>query len=320
MDKKYKKTDRFSLRAPFALFLLLFCCFSYSQTLRVGTTLWPGYEPLYLAKNIKAYKHDIRMIHFTSTSEVLRAFKHHTLEAAALTLDEVIVLTQSNIPIEIILILDISEGADAIVGHPKLKNMQGLVGAKIAVESTAVGAYTLSRALEIHNIDINKVILMDSDISDQKKRYIDNSVDAVVTYEPIRTQLINEGAIELFNSKEIPGEILDVLVVHKETLQTHHNQLHDIVQGWFKALNKLNDNPEESYDFIASRMKISKDKVKSSYLGLTLPSLNENKILLSGESALLKTTLNSLAQHMINSRLIEKNTVNKVTLNPSFLP
>jgi len=107
---------------------------SYAEPLRVGTTLWPGYEPLYLAQEIKAYKEDIRMIHYPSTSEVLRAFKNHIVEAAALTLDEVVLLAESQIPVQIILVLDISEGADVIMAKPELKNMQGLVGAKVAVE------------------------------------------------------------------------------------------------------------------------------------------------------------------------------------------
>jgi len=323
-----KICGHFNFKAAFLKILLIllpmsFCSLSYSQTLRVGTTLWPGYEPLYLAEEINAYKQKIRMIHYSSTSEVLRAFRNNTLEAAALTLDEVVLLAESDIPIDIILILDISEGADVIMGRPELKNIQGLVGARVAVESTAVGAYTLSRALEIHNIDINKVSLVNAENSTHKEAYMNNMADAVVTYEPVRTQLLNEGAIELFNSKEIPGEIVDVLVVHKKTLKTHRKALYDITQGWFKALQQLKNEPDDSYAFIASRMKISKQGVKESYFGLTLPSLEKNRMLLSGSPAPLTQTLHRLTQHMIDNGLIDsKNSDSSAnaTLNPSFLP
>jgi NitT/TauT family transport system substrate-binding protein len=309
---------------PLKLLMLTLSIFlsatSYSQTLRVGTTLWPGYEPLYLAEEIKAYQHDIRMINYSSTSEVLRAFSSHSIEAAALTLDEAVLLAESKIPVDIILILDISEGADVIMGRPELKNMQGLIGARIAVESSAVGAYTLTRALEIHNIDINKVTLINVENSSHKFAYINHKADAVVTYEPVRTQLLNEGAIELFNSKEIPGEIVDILVVHKGLLSTHRDALLDITQGWFKALKHIKDEPIDSYSFIASRLKISHKEVKESYVGLTLPSLNENKTLLSGNPAPLNKTLDRLTQHMLKNRLISADSFTNATINPSFLP
>ncbi len=96
---------------------------------------------------------------------MLRAFKNNIVEVAALTLDEVVALEESGIAVEIILVLDISEGADVIMARPELNDIQSLIGAKVAFESTAVGAYTLSRALEIHNIDINQITLANAEIA-----------------------------------------------------------------------------------------------------------------------------------------------------------
>jgi NitT/TauT family transport system substrate-binding protein len=299
---------------------ILFSSTGFAQPLRVGTTLWPGYEPLYLAKEINVYKEDIRMIEYPSTSEVLRAFKNRTVEAAALTLDEIVLLAESDVPVEIILVLDISEGADVIMARPELKNIQGLIGARVAVESTAVGAYTLSRALEIHNIDINQITLVNVENSSHKDAYTNNTADAVVTYEPVRTQLLNEGAIEIFNSTEIPGEIVDVLVVHKDIIDSHSDELLDISQGWFKALAQMEDEPSSSFTFIASRMKVSPKEAKESYIGLSLPNLDKNKAMLSDSPTSLKNTFNLLTQHMKDSGLIRPSTKTKAMLNSQFLP
>lgn len=293
---------------------------SHADTLRVGTTLWPGYEPLYLAQEIKAYEEDIRMVHYPSTSEVLRAFKNRTLEAAALTLDEVVLLEESKIPVQIILVLDISEGADVIMAKPEIKNMQGLIGAKVAVESTAVGAYTLSRALEVHDIDISKISLVNVENSDHKDAYTSNLADAVVTYEPVRTQLLNAGAIEIFNSTEIPGEIVDVLVVHEDVINSHSDELYDISKGWFSALKQMRDEPVDSYTFIASRMKVTTREAKESYFGLSLPSLEKNRLLLSNSPNSLAMTFSRLSEHMKHSGLINSKIKTKVILNDQFLP
>lgn len=260
------------------------------------------------------------MINYPSTSEVLRAFKNRTVEVAALTLDEVVLLAESDIPVEIILVLDISEGADVIMARPEVKNMQGLIGAKIAVESTAVGAYILSRALEVHNIQIEQVSLVNVENSSHKDAYINELADAVVTYEPVRTQLLNAGAIEVFNTKEISGEVVDVLVAHKDTVNKYQDTLTDISQGWFKALKQIQDEPVDSYRFIASRMKISTREAKESYFGLSLPNLAENRRLLSGPQAPLLQTFKRLTIHMKNNGLIRQGTQPEVVLNPSFLP
>ena len=306
--------------AIFILSSLIFSSISFAEPLRIGTTLWPGYEPLYLAQEIKAYKEDIRILHYPSTSEVLRAFKNKTLEAAALTLDEIVSLEESGIELEIILVLDVSEGADVIMAKPEIKNMQGLIGAKVAVESTAVGAYTLSRALEVHGIDISKIHLVNIENSSHKQTYELGHADAVVTYEPVRTQLLNVGAIEIFNSSEIPGEIIDVLAVHKDVIESHRKELIDISQGWFKALKYINDEPISSYRFIASRMKVTTREAKESYFGLSLPNLKKNKELLSGNPSPLVETFKRLAQHMKNNHLISPSFSTVTTVNNQFLP
>lgn len=308
------------LKPLLILFALFACSASYSQTLRVGSTLWPGYEPLYLANEIDAYQHDIRMIHYPSTSDVIRAFKNKALEAAALTLDEVVMLSEYNIPVDIILVLDISEGADVIMGRPDLKDIQGLIGKKVAVESTAVGAYTLSRALAIHDIEFDKVELMNSEQSRHIDNYKKGLVDAVVTYEPVRTKLLHLGAIELFSSKEIPGEIIDVLVVHRDVIKSHKDQLYDIAQGWFKALEYLKTDTIKAHQFIASRMKISSKNVEESYYGLTLPSKDKNTELLSGEPSLLDKSLIRLSHHMFKLELVNSKSTSNVLTNATFLP
>ncbi|MGB5468727.1 MAG: nitrate/sulfonate/bicarbonate ABC transporter, partial [Sedimenticolaceae bacterium] len=61
-----------------------------AQPLRIGTNVWPGYEPLYLAAERENWKSklDIRMVEYPSATEVIRAFRNRALEGAALTLDE----------------------------------------------------------------------------------------------------------------------------------------------------------------------------------------------------------------------------------------
>lgn len=299
--------------------------FSFNATLqarelRIGTTLWPGYEPLYLAEHIDAYQQNARIINYPSTSEVLRAFKNKALEAAALTLDEVAALVEQEIPISVILVCDISDGADVIMAHPSIGNMQDLKGKRVAVESTAVGAYVLSRALEVHNIGFTDITLVNAENSDHFTTYKNNEADAVVTYEPVRTRLLRAGANEIFNTKEIPGEVVDVLVVHNDYLESHKKSILDMTSAWFKALDFMQDNPKAAYSYIASRHKITSQEVEASFDGLKLPDLKENKQLLSGKYPPLQTTLDKLAILMKEGGILISNIDTNGVITPEFLP
>lgn len=306
------------------LILVFLCNSNYTkanETLRVGTTLWPGYEPIYLAESMGLFNNqNIRPIDYPSTSEVLRAFKNRALEVAALTLDEVVSLQEINVPVKIILVCDISHGGDVIVSKPDIKSMAELKGKRVAVESTAVGAYVLSRALQTRNLSLSDIVIVNMDVNSNISAFQKNRADAFVTYEPIRTKLLNLGLHEIFTSREIPGEVVDVIVVHESAYQIHKKQLTVLVDSWFKALQEMRDRPESSYQFIANRMKITTEEVALSYHGLKLPEIEENLELLSGEKPKLQNTLNKLTSLMLETNLISKRPKQNNMISDKFIP
>lgn len=75
--------------------LMLGCDSGQTNSIRVGTNAWPGYESGYLAEAKQLYgAAKIRMRQFSSATEVLRAFRNETIDVAALTLDETLLLAQ----------------------------------------------------------------------------------------------------------------------------------------------------------------------------------------------------------------------------------
>ncbi|MEN9465758.1 MAG: hypothetical protein RL217_1939 [Pseudomonadota bacterium] len=129
--------------------LVLSGCFPhYEPLLTLGTNLWIGYEPLYLARELEYDQNqNIRLIELGSTGQALDALRVGKLDMAAVTLDEAILLTQENLPIKVAWVMNISAGADALVVKPKIKQASDLRGKRIGVEQTAVGAYLLSSFL-----------------------------------------------------------------------------------------------------------------------------------------------------------------------------
>lgn len=278
-----------------------------SNPIRIGTNVWPGYEPLYLARDAGLYdKSKVQLVEYPSASSVIRALKSRSIEAAALTLDEVLILLQHEIPVRAVLVLDISHGGDVIIAKPHIKKFADLAGQRVGVEGSALGAYVLSRALDINNMRVEDITVVQLEADEHDRSYINDKVDAVVTFEPTRTTLMNAGGHEVFTSREIPGEVVDVLVIHEDAIAQSPDHVRHITKGWFAALDLLNNEPQKSGAIIAQRLGITPQEALDSFEGLKLPNQKENKILLNGKSPKLMDVTTMLSQTMRNRDLLRK--------------
>lgn len=286
--------------------LFLSGCEAPEPPLRVATIQWIGYQPLHLAQALGYFaRHPVRLADFHSNTESLRAFRNRNVEVAALTLDEVLLLRADGHDARVILILDYSEGADAIVAHPDIRDLADLRGRRIGVESTAAGAYLLARALEFGGLTTADVRLVKLGIENQVQAYREGWVDAFATFEPLRTRLLNLGARELFNSTRVPGEIVDVLVVRGELIDSHAAQLERLLDSWFQAVAYAAGQPEAAAARLAPRVELSAEEYRQAVAGMRFPTLAENCRLLSGETPQLADTVARLHAVMVKEALID---------------
>jgi len=274
-----------------------------NDPLRIGMNDWPGYESLSLAKTKKYYKNNVKIVEMGSASEVLRAYKNGALELAALTLDEVLLLRSQGFKPVVIAILDISHGGDVIIAKKGISNMKELKGKTLGFEYTALGSYIVARALEINNMKHSELTLVPLEFSEHESAFEKNKVDAVVTFEPVRSYLLAQNANEIFTSKEMPGEIVDVLVVTKSLIENRKEELKDILKGWGKAQQYLVEETPKAAIEIAARYKLSPKEFISSLDGLELPTAKENLNIFSSS---FSNVLENLQNVMISNKLMGK--------------
>ncbi len=289
--------------------VLVGCDRGPEPAVRVGTNLWPGYEPLYLARDLGYFTdEEVRLVELASASEVIRHFSNGNLDAAALTLDEVLLLAQAGLDPRIICVMDVSHGGDVILGQASIASMDQLVGKRVAVETTALGSYVLARALELSGLQASDIKVVPTAYSDHESVFRSGKVDAVVTFEPVRTRLLAAGATPLFDSRAIPGEVVDVLVVSPDFLERNPQALRALLDSWFRALEYLDEQAEDAYVRIGRRLALDAREVAAGYEGLRLPGRSENRELLTGgdhtEPSLLRVA-DALADSMRDNRLID---------------
>ncbi|MCQ8181685.1 ABC transporter substrate-binding protein [Methylomonas sp. SURF-1] len=291
--------------------LLYLTAFSWTASapqplLRVATNVWPGYEALYLARSLGLFgSAPIRLVEMTSASQVSHALQNGAVEAAALTLDEAVAVMQQNgVELRVVLVLDASNGADALLARNGIDAVAGLQGKRIGVENTATGAVLLDAALQSAGLDISQVGIVPMTVNDHLAAWQQGDIDAVVTFEPFRSRLLAAGACELFSSRQIPGRILDVLVVRADALAAHRQALRSLVRAHFAALDYFFANPGDAAQRMAPRLGVAAAQVLPLFAGLTLPDRVANRQWLAGDKPELQPVAADLAQLMLQRRLI----------------
>lgn len=280
------------------------CVQEPAKQLHIATNVWPGYEPLYLARSL-GYLSDasLRLHEMSNSSDVIKAFRNREIDVAALTLDETLLLLQEGIDARIFLVMDISNGADVVVARPGINDIKALKGKRVGVETTATGAYLLSRALEKGGVALRDIRIVPLTLDMHEEAYLSGKVDAVVTFEPVRTRLLAKGSHIIFDSSRLPNEIFDVLVVRAEAYTNNPRELRQLEEGWYQALTYLKANPADACRRMAKREAVPEAQFQNSLKGLIIPDQSESRRLLSG--AILPPA-RSLADIMLHAKLLQK--------------
>ena len=288
--------------------------------IRIGTNVWPGYEPLYLARELNYYSpENIRMVEYSSASEVIQAFRNGAIEAAALTMDEVLLLAETTSDLSVILILDFSNGADVILAQPAILSLHDLKGKRVGLETTALGAYILTRVLESVNLTPNDIQAVSLEIFEHEKAFKQGKVDALVTFEPVKTRLLRAGAHTIFDSSRLPMEIIHVLVAKRSLLTKKRGQISLLVRSWQRALDFIKKNPNEACSLMGKRENLDSPDFQKAIEGLRLIGISENRNMLTGTSLSILSSTRELATVMLSHQLIDKIPETKELFDSSFV-
>jgi NitT/TauT family transport system substrate-binding protein len=286
------------------LLLLSACTPEPPAPLRIGTCIRVGCEQLYLARDLGYYGDaPVRIVEYSSATEVLRAFRSGALDAVAVSLDEAMQLAQHS-PLRVVLVMNFSNGAAVVLGQPGLKAFADIKGSRVGVENTALGAYVLARALQINGLQPGDIRVVHLPIDVQKRAFEEKRVDAVVTFEPVHSEREAAGAHHLFDSKQLPGEMVNVVAVRKEYLDRNPRVVEALLRGWFKALDHYKAKPNESTQRMATDRALPPQQFHASLDGFRFPGLGENLRLFTDRPP-LKGRVEMLSSFMLQHGLLD---------------
>jgi NitT/TauT family transport system substrate-binding protein len=266
---------------------VLSCVPQPKEPLRLGVNAWPPFELLYLAQEQGFFKDEgveVDLCDFSSYTGILRAYHKGNIDGFLATLNEVMIADNfQDIP-AVVLVADYSFGADALIARDGIASPASLRGRTIAFEESALGSYMLERVLESGGLRSSEVKVLNKLPEEGSQAFRNRQVDALITYQPDLGKLLREkGAHVVFSSREIPGEIVDVMALRKTALSDRAPEVRRLVNAWFRALKYLEDHPDESAATMAKRQGVSIDEFQEGLKGAHIPDQAENRQLFGSE-------------------------------------
>ena len=251
--------------------------------LKLGMNTWVGYDPLVLAREQGFLDvTDVKVIELSSNSETLRNYRNRLLDAAALTLDETLRLADEGFEPRVVAVLSASAGADLVVARSDVRDLEDLRGRRVAVEATTVGALVFQRLLQAAGLQSTDVTVLKVDAIQHAALLRNHRVDAAVTYEPLAGRLLTEGYRSIFDSRQMIGDIVDVLVVDAQALADRPMHVRALLAGWQRGLQAFRQEPEVSARLLAPGVDLTPQEYLAIGQGLQFYSPEESLALLSG--------------------------------------
>jgi NitT/TauT family transport system substrate-binding protein len=297
----------------------LVACSAPVAPLRVGCIVFPGYEGLFLARELGLLdERRVRLVELLANTDTLRALAAEQLEAAAMTLDELMTARADGVDLRALLVFDVSYGADVVLAKAPT-SLATLAGKRVAVEDSAMGAVMLSALLDAASLQARQIRLVHMTLDRSEELFANGAVDVVVTADPWAARMEKQGAQRIFDSRAIPGRIVDVLAVRAEALQSHAPALRHLLRSHFAARQLMHDTPQRCAELMAARLQTPAAEVMALFRGLQLPDLAQNRAMLRAGGT-VDQAASTLQNVMHEAGLLPADTVLPALADPRFLP
>lgn len=241
---------------------------------------WPGVLPFWVASD-KGYfrdeKIDLTLVKMDSDDQMIDDLISGRVNFAP-DVDLVYVIKENSRgnPLQIVGVSDLSIGGDAIIASKQVSSISKLKGQKVAVEKASLGEKLLYYALLKNGLSLKDIIISDLNAVEAANALIAGKVDAAVTFEPSLTRAKNAGNSIVFSSALTPGLLIDTIVANKSYIDSNPEIISAVLRAYFKAVEFIKNNPEETFAIGAKYLNISETEFISSYSGILQADLRQN--------------------------------------------
>jgi len=220
---------------------------------KVAWSIYVGWMPWGYAKDhgivkkwADKYGIAIDVTQFNDYVESMNQYTAGSFDAVTLTnMDGLSIPAAGGVDTTAVIVGDFSNGNDAVI----LKNrdkLEDIKGQNVNLVEFSVSHYLLARALESLKMSERDVKVVNTSDADMVAAYKTDDVTAVVTWNPLVATILEEpGAKKVFDSAQIPGEIIDMMVANTTVLKDNPDFGKALAGIWYDTMAIMTAQTDE---------------------------------------------------------------------------
>lgn len=261
---------------------------SANTTTAIGVSSWVGYAPLFIAEEkgfFKDHGAEVAIKTIESGADRRSALVSDKIQGMCTTVDTHIISDAVGVDVVQVLALDTSCGGDGLVAKKENQSIKDLVGKKIALDTTSGSSYFwFQNLIKEEGLTIDDFDIQSMGSGDAGAAFVAGDVDAAMTWEPWLTKASDtDFGYVMIDSSQTPGVIVDSLGFKKEFIENNPDVIQAVSDGWYDALDYINENPDDAYEIMAKAMGQSVDEFKGTLAGVEYYDEAMNKEYFDGQ-------------------------------------
>lgn len=287
------------------VFLSLWGCTPPQDIIKVGLSSRPYTAFIQLANEQGFFDNGKLSLHeLPSPTETMQAFQAGKIDVALISIDQVVTLAEQSVDFKIISVVDKSVGGLALLSTKNVNSIQKLQGATIGLERISSGTILFNELLMQHPDIFGSVKLVEVRSNMGLDIFKFKGLDAVIVGSPTKQQLISAGANELYNSKNMQQSILHFMVARTETIERNHQDLSNLLTGFYKAQHYFTLNKASSSDVLENKLNVTPTQLVMALNAFEFIDQQQALINLSGAPSKVELELINVSEYMFKNKML----------------
>ncbi len=213
--------------------------FSVCWTIYAGWMPWEyGQAEGIVDKWAKKYGINIDVVQLNDYVESINQYSAGQFDGCTMTnMDALTIPAAGGVDSTALIIGDFSNGNDGIVLKGEKKTLADLKGQNVNLVELSVSHYLLARGLERAKLTEKDLKVVNTSDADLVAAFATDDVTAVATWNPLLAEIeATPGVTKVFDSSQIPGEIIDLMVVNSDTLKDNPELGKALTGAWYEIM------------------------------------------------------------------------------------
>ena len=222
--------------------------FSVCWTIYAGWMPWEyGAAKGIVDKWAKKYDINIDVVQLNDYVESINQYTAGQFDGCTMTnMDALTIPAAGGVDSTALVIGDFSNGNDGIVIKGEKKTLGDLKGQDVNLVELSVSHYLLARGLERAGLAEKDLKVVNTSDADMVAAFATDDVQAVATWNPLLAEVeATPSVTKVFDSSQIPGEIIDLMVVNSETLKDNPALGKALTGAWYEIMATMSADSAE---------------------------------------------------------------------------